>query len=251
MASKVSASVTSARPRLSVVLVDPVVTQESVLPAATVSLQKPVASASYSAPAVVTTSVIPAAGIAYINMVFSADIDMSGLFSYKIDSVSMQDGRSFSFSKAPSESFIVVDGLAKTLSKPFDESVSFGDLIETTLIFLREFTETQDVSDSVLLSFAQALFETPSIVDAKAFSFEKYLSDGFAMNDSAEAGDGIQFSFSTSIQNIVFTSDAEQKNFQKTRTDSVGTADSGFILQQDYIDLTYFAEDYVGVGYTF
>jgi hypothetical protein len=323
MASKVSASVTSARPRLSVVLVDAIVTQESVLPSATVSAQKPAASASYVAPTVVAASVIPAADIAYISMVFSADIDVSGLFSYKIDSVSMQDGKSISFTKSPSESFVVLDGIAHVFEKSASDSVSLDDLAVATLIFIREFAETQDISDSTLFAFAKyaassvllsddadksmSLSKTESVAlldlaaktvakyfvdsvnsgdtaylntqkffnesqsiadsvvqdisklladdaipaDALAFSITKSLSDGFGMNDSAESTDGLTFSFSIGVANIIFASDAEQKDFAKIRTDSFSLLDSGLLTNQDYIDPTYFAEDYVGASYVF
>jgi hypothetical protein len=251
MASKVTASVTNARPRLSVTLVDAIVEADRAIPVASTARVIPNVSASYAAPSAVASYTIPAVDIAYINLILNADIDVSGLLKFVPESVTLTDGTVIAFTKTFADAASLVDVVSLAFEKLLADSISLSDSIETILIFLREFAEIQGVNDSVVLSFAQALSETLNITESTAISFEKFLSDGFAMNDSAEAGDGITFSFSTSIQNIVFTSDAEQKSFQKTRTDSVNTADSGFILQQDYIDLTYFAEDYVGVGYTF
>ena len=37
----------------------------------------------------------------------------------------------------------------------------------------------------------------------------------------------------------------------KGLSNSVATADSGSVLKQDYCDITYFSDDYVGAKYTF
>lgn len=242
MSSKVTASVTDTRLRLSVVLVDAVTNQESVLP-----------TASYIAPIAATISVIPAANISYISIVFSADIDVSGLFSYKIDSVALTDGKAITMTKAPSESFVIIDGFVYALNKSISDSASLFDLVTKTCIFIRNFAEVQSVADSSVKNIAKLLSDNAIPADAVAFGITKtkQLVDGFAMNDSAESSDGLTFSFSISVSNVIFTSDGSQRSFVKTRTESVGTADAGFILQQDYVDLTYFSEDYVGVGYTF
>ena len=248
---KVTASVTTARPRLSVALVDAIVEADRVIPIASAARVIPNATASYVQPSANATYVIPATDIAYISLVFVADIDVTGLFRYTAESVTLTDGTAISFTKSPSEIASTADAVYLAVEKLLADTISLADSINTTLVFLRDFSESQAIDDAIALSYQKLLAETPNITDSLAISFERTLSDGVGMNDSAEAGDGITFSFATSIQNIVFTSDADQRNFQKTRTESVSTSDSGFVLQQDYIDLTYFAEDYVGVGYTF
>ena len=323
MASKVTASITTARPRLGVVIVDPVVESGSVVPVVTAQLTQPIVTTGYVSAVATTSYVIPAPNISYISMIFSADIDVSGLFSCKIDSVTLTDGKIISFAKSQSELFVVSDGIAKLLSRPVADSISLSDITTRTLIFLRSFADTQSISDasdilfakvaahSVLMSDAFAsvfsksasdsvvvaelsaktvakyLADTFSIsdstylatdklfadsqsladqvilgvdkllseslipADAVAFDITKSIADGFAMNDSADATDGLTFTFSISVSNVIFVSDAEQKSFETARTDSVGAGDAGTLTNQNYIDPTYFAEDYVGASYTF
>ena len=129
--------------------------------------------------------------------------------------------------------------------------MSLLDSLLATLIFLRDFSETQNAEDFFALSFSRSISEYVYSNDATQFSLAKTLTDGFAMNDSSEATDGITFSFAHGVENVVTSSDSSFRSFAKTKTDSVSIGDSGVLVQQDYIDLTYFAEDYVGVGYFF
>jgi hypothetical protein len=323
MASKVTASVTNARPRLSVTLVDAIVESDRVIPLAEVSRVAPNITTSYVSPLAVASYTIPAADIAYINLFLDAEIDVSGLFRYIAESVTLNDGSVIAFAKSQSDSFFIDDFIFSDVGKSLADTITLSDILVPTLVFLRDFADTQSISDSTVLAFAkqaassvlmsevlarsfdknssdavliaelasrsvakyltdsvssgdatylnsQKLFnETQSIADAAvrdiakliadsvvpadaiAFDISKTLADGFAINDSAEAADGLTFTFSISVQNIIFTSDAEQKSFDKTRTDSVGIADSGLLSNQDYIDPTYFAEDYVGASYIF
>lgn len=323
MTSKVSASVTSARPRLSITLVDAVVDRELISPHIDASVLSPSVSTLHVSPVASVSSVIPATEIAYISMTFTADIDISGLFRYCIDSVSMVDGRSISITKAPSEMFAVLDGVAYTFGKISTDSVSALDFAVITLVILRSFADSQGIDDSTTITFTKSAYNSLTasdstnksielgkadiasvlellvktaekyqaddltIIDASyvwssknfsdissisdsiakdgvglavdyltpydilSFSISKSIDDGFAMNDSAEAIDGLLFSFSIGIQNVVFLSDADQKNFEKTKSDSLSTSDSGLLMMQDYIDLTYFSEDYVGTSYIF
>ena len=323
MASKVTASVTNARPRLSVTLVDAIVESDRVIPLADVSRVAPNITTSYVNPLAVASYTIPAADIAYINLFLDADIDVTGLFKYTAESVTLNDGSVIAFAKSQSDSFFIDDFIFSDVGKSLADTITLSDILVPTLVFLRDFADTQSISDSTVLAFAKQaassvlasenlvkdygkslsdtvliaelasltvarfLTESFSFADAKflssqkiltevqsvadaavidisklltdsaipsdviAFNISKALSDGFAMNDSADATDGLTFSFSIGVQNVIFASDVVARSFQKPRTDSVGTADSGLLSNQNYIDPTYFAEDYVGASYTF
>lgn len=245
MISRVTASATNARPRLSVVVVDATVDSSSIVPTVDSYSVKPKVSASYVDPIATTTTVVPATEIAYINLVFTADIDLSGLFSFKVESITLQDGTSFAFTKSPTESFVVLDGVAHQFSKPVSDSISLMDFAVTVLIFLRELSDTQSISDATALSFERLFIEYVYAFDVATRFFEKSNADLMSVADL------LSMVVTKRHDSLTTIYDAEQKTFQKIKTDSVVTLDSGFVLQQNYIDLTYFAEDYVGVGYAF
>jgi hypothetical protein len=289
-------SVASAKPRASVVVVDPVT------------------SVSYS---------IAASSIAYVELGVSAELDTSGLFKFIPDSVVTTDQLVFSLSKPAQDSFSLADASTLLVDKALGDQVSFEDSLLVTLIFLRDFANQYDLSDELVLDIAkaavdsvivsdalalsldkpfadvQALADAASIATAKAladsyslddaatlsysklvadasemvdlivfsiekalndsqpviddlaFSHSKELSDGFAMNDGFGATDGLDFSLSTTFSNVAFISDEATLSTAPAFADSVGVTDSGFILSQDYCDLTYFAQDYVGTAISF
>lgn len=138
---------------------------------------------------------------------------------------------------------------AKSVAKFLVDSVNTGDT--TFLNPQKLFNETQPIADAAVRDISKILSDSTFSADVLAFNITKSLSDGFAMNDSADATDGLTFSFSIGVANVIFVSDSAVRSLQKPIADSVSMSDSGFLLQQDYCDLTYFAEDYVGVGFVF
>jgi hypothetical protein len=194
---------------------------------------------------------IPVPEISYIYLQVLASLDSTGLFKFVTDSAVVSDGESFSLSKALIDSVPMSDSIATQYSKPLSDALTMSDVFSKILIIIRSFSETQVVDDVFTKAFAKFVNESVTPTDVVSKSFSKSLQDGFAMNDSSEATDGITFAFAHAVQNIVTASDASIRGFTKTRTDSVSTSDSGILVQQDYVDLTYFAEDYVGVSYVF
>lgn len=165
------------------------------------------------------------------------------------DSVLMSDSLSRVFSKSITETVAIAELASRSVAKFLVDTVSLGD--DKYLSSQKNFVEVQSIADATVINIIKLLAESAIPVDTIALNISKNLTDGFAMNDSAEAADGLTFTFSIGVQNVIFVSDSDARSFQKPRTDSVSMSDSGFLLQQDYCDLTYFAEDYVGVGFSF
>lgn len=202
-------------------------------------------------PVVDVSRSIPVSEISYIYLQVLASLDSTGRFAYITDSAVVSDGKAFSFSKSLADSALTTDYVFESFEKSLSEVVTLLDSLTRTLILIRNFAETQGVDDVFAKVFEKFVYEYVTPEDVIVKSFSKQFQDGFAMNDSSEATDGITFAFAHAVQNIVTASDASVRGFTKTRTDSVSTSDSGILVQQDYVDLTYFAEDYVGVGYVF
>jgi hypothetical protein len=196
--------------------------------------------------------VVPVSQVDYVLLVVAASLDTSGRYRYLTDAFSVVDNISFSLSKNLTDSFSVADAAPTFVTtKPFADSVSFTELFSAILIFLRDFTDTQGFSDASNWAMEKPLADTVIYTDTKSFVLTRTFTDGFAMNDSFDLGDGAVYSFTKSINNVVFLSDSFSQIITKTVADSVTMSDSGLGSMQNYCDITYFAEGYVGISFTF
>jgi len=250
MSGKVSASVQNAKPRLSVTLVDAVVESERVLAKADISKITPVITRSQVIPTAAVAYTIPAAEIAYISLFLDVEIDNTGLFRYIPESVVLVDGKVIAFSKSPTDSVSFTDSQIRETSLGKADSVTILDVFQSLLIFVRLFEETISLSDASTKSVDKAASDSIATSETLAFTFEKYLSDAFALNDLSDVN-GTTISFSDFTNNVVSSSDLILLLSSKTIQDSVTSSDSGYLFSQGYCDLTYFAEDYVGEYRTF
>lgn len=250
MTGKVSASVQNAKPRLSVTLVDAVVESDRVLAKADISKITPVITRSQVIPTAAVAYTIPAADIAYINLFLDVLVDNSGLFRYTTESVVLTDGSVISFTKSPTESISLADTFFREMSLGKSDSVSLLDTLQALLIFVRTFTETISLSDALTKSLDLNKSESVATSETLAFTFSKYLSDSFALNDLSDVN-GTTISFADFTNNVVSSSDLVLLLSGKSIQDTVSSSDSGYLFSQSYCDLTYFAEDYVGEYRTF
>jgi len=250
MTGKVSASVQNAKPRLSVTLVDAVVESDRVLAKADTSRVIPVITKSQIVPTAAVTYTIPAAEIAYINLFLDVLVDTSGLYRYTTESVVLTDGSVISFAKSPTESVSLADTFFRETSLGKSDSVSLADVLESLLVFVRFFQDTTSLSDVIAKSFDINKSENVATSETIAFTFSKYLSDSFALNDLSDVN-GTTISFADFTNNVVSSSDLVLLLSSKSVQDTVSLSDSGYLFSQSYCDLTYFAEDYVGEYRTF
>ena len=219
---------------------------------ATVTSVRPRLSVSVADPTISVVRAVPATQIDYVLLVVAVGLDTSGRYRYLSDAFTVVDSISFSLSKSLTDSFEFTDAAPTfVVTKPFADAVSFTDLFSAMLIFLRNYSDTQSFTDSSAWSMDKALADTVTFTEAKSFVLTRSFSDGFAMNDSFDMGDGAVFTVTKSINNVVFLSDAISQIISKTVADSVTMSDSGMGNMQNYCDITYFAEDYVGISFTF
>lgn len=139
-----------------------------------------------------------------------------------------------------------------SVDKTLADDFGMSDSIFVQRVYIREFDEYLTIADGLSFSFGgEDVIENINAIDSPVFSYDKVLSDGVAMNDALGAGDGIAYTFATSVSNVAFATESAVLSSQTIKSETLVATDSGIIVQQDYVDLTYFAEDYVGVSYTF
>jgi hypothetical protein len=252
MVGKVSASTQNAKPRLSITLVDAVVESDRVLAKADISKITPIVTSSQVIPTAALAYTIPAADIAYIDLFLDIEIDNTGLFKYVGESVVLTDGRVMSFARTLSDTVSFPDSTAKDVSLSKSDSVSLSDTLSRLLIFIRLFNETVSLADAlaIVTTFNRSFSENAAISDSRAFTFEKYLFDSFALNDLSDVN-GTTISFADFTNNVISASDARFLANSKLFQDALSLTDSGNLRSQNYCDPTYFAEDYVGESRTF
>ena len=102
--------------------------------------------------------------------------------------------------------------LEATYSRAFDDSFAASDAVIVQVSFVRDQTETLIAGDFISL----------------AWGFNRVFADSFVVQESQVSLVG------------------------KAQSDTIGTADSGVLISQDYVDNNlYFADDYVGEKRTF
>lgn len=197
------------------------------------------------------THVVPVVQVDHVLMAVAASMDTSGRYRYIQDIAVVVDVTAFSVTKPFADAIASpIDSQALSTGKTIADSVSFADTLVPVLIFLRDFAETLTVPDAKALLVSPAYVEAVAPTDTIALKHDKAFDDGFAMNDMADAG-GPVWSFSDTTANIIAMSDSSLLSNDKGISDSLAATDSGVLSVQDYCDMTYFLEDYVGTSRTF
>ena len=161
------------------------------------------------------------------------------------DAVTMVEQRSMSFSRPVFDTFTTSDNVAKSFSRVLTDSYAVADL--RRIAFSRPVTDSAAVSDAVLAILHKTISDLFFAQDDAIRFVQKLVNDGVAMSDGFDAGDGAVYSFSKGISNVTIVADATAKTPAKGLSEQVALADSGYLVTQDYCDITYFADDYVGV----
>lgn len=165
------------------------------------------------------------------------------------ESAVMSDATAKQVTKSNSDTFALGDAAAKQFTKNIVDAYGLTDVSRYS--FTKISSDTLTTPDAMARAFSKALADTFSLQDTEIFSLAKLISDGVAMNDGFDAGDGAVYTFSKGISNVTMVSDATSRQSNKVTADTVTTADAGSLVNQNYCDITYFAEDYVGESRVF
>jgi hypothetical protein len=141
--------------------------------------------------------------------------------------------------------FDMADDETVSALKGLSDSIEMQDSLTTLLLFLRDFaddvavadadarvyslpkTEQVAVADNDFIDWAKSLAHNVTPVDVSVFLAEKFFSESLT------------------------AAEAKALLFAAARVESVTVTDVGIVSIQDYCDLGYFAEDYVGLSQSF
>jgi hypothetical protein len=186
------------------------------------------------------------------NVTFTSDATTTTALKLLQDTQTLQDLVAKTPNKALADVFDLTDDETVAALKGLSDSVTMQDTIATLLLFIRDFSDSVSVPDLRATLFTPATkAEQIFVADTDNIDYQKNIADGFAMNDGSEAVDGSTYSFHKGISNVAFVGDVRSLIFAASRVESVAVADAGLLSVQDYCDLSYFAEDYVGLSQSF
>lgn len=168
-----------------------------------------------------------------------------------LEAIGIQDVRRYVLTKALSETINTpLDTTARVINKVLKDSVSITDVVTAFKLYIRNFSDSVSVpDDGDNLVISQPKTETASATDASFRGVNKPFVEGITLIDGMD-GD-LDFSFIKVVSELVAPLDAKVVDFRPTKADNVLTSSSGILAMQDYCDITYFLEDYVGTSRSF
>jgi len=139
------------------------------------------------------------------------------------------------------------ENIVKDLHKPtIEDSVTFGEVVSTLLFFFRTPIDSVDFTETVL--FAVELHKADTFVVDDTTSLQPNLIKSENTDMSEEQTFDITKPGVTDNPNI---NDSPSLGFERDGiTDSAATSETGTVVSQDYGEIDYFRNDYVGEART-
>jgi hypothetical protein len=137
----------------------------------------------------------------------------------------------------------------RAVGKSLFDVVTQADFIHIVKIFIRSFGDTFSVPDFSARQFTSAKYEIQPVIDDLSVEYTKNVSELLSMADAMDGG--IQYQIIKVRADSIESLDAYRVDFSANKADNVSTSSSGVLSMQDYCDITYFLEDYVGLSRAF
>lgn len=201
----------------------------------------------------------------------TADVITHKSFGKKLtDSASGADALIYDLAKTVSpDSAIVVDAYAiltakvfadvlaqptdaitgKTFTKVLADSISFSDSVEAHKLYIRTFADSLTAPDLYASEFVGPEADSAATTDTYNHIMQKNFFESTVLIDNMDGN--IEYHIIKLIGELLSASDSKVIDFATNKSDNVISLDSGVLSMQDYCDITYFAEDYVGLSRTF
>jgi hypothetical protein len=144
---------------------------------------------------------------------------------------------------------VTTSKVSKTLQKVFADSITFEDLVTTTLEYIRNFADSQEILDAYVAQFEPVETDLTAMADETNFATALSKQEALLLIDNMD-GD-LTYALIKSISLSVAPEDLLAVAFSTVKTDTTTLESAGLANTQNYCDPSYFAEDYVGENRTF
>lgn len=145
---------------------------------------------------------------------------------------------------------VPVDSITYAVGKAISESVTLIEAIQVFKVYIRNFTEVINAPDVSALNIQPGQKQDLAVVsDSDTLSVSKSLSESIGLQDNMDGN--IEYLLIKVLSEMLAVSDTQTVVFAANKSDNAVLSSSGSLLMQDYCDITYFLEDYVGQTRTF
>jgi hypothetical protein len=179
------------------------------------------------------------------NVAFVNDATTTAALKLLQDTQVMQDLVAKDLSRPIADAFDMADDETVSALKGLSDSIEMQDSLVTLLLFLRNFADDVAVADADTREYLLLKTEQVAVADNDFIDWAKSLAHSVALADVSVFLAEKPFSESLSA------AEAKALSFTTARVESVTVTDVGIVSIQDYCDLGYFAEDYVGLSQSF
>jgi hypothetical protein len=180
-----------------------------------------------------------------------ADADQISFFKALADFTNPTDLAALSTVKALADDISApTDSVANAIHKVFADSVTLVDFAQAFKLYIRTFNETLTTPDLYSDFFESGVTADDATVADESFRVTgKVFTEGLNAIDNMD-GD-LTYAFIKVIGELLTTPDLQIIDFSTQKADNIAIDSSGVLSMQDYCDITYFLEDYVGLSRTF
>lgn len=168
---------------------------------------------------------------------------------YSVDIVTPTDLVALTTTKNLDDSVSNSDAKALLVSPTYAETVPLADSASRVVDFIRNYSDSAALDDVATRSTSLDKQEGLATSDSSSLATVKGLSEGFTLLDNMD-GD-IEYQVVKVISEALALSEQQVIDFTTESSDNILTSSSGVLAMQDYADITYFLEDYVGLTRSF
>jgi len=211
----------------------------------------------------------PTFTVSYIEINICAAVTFPGVLGVEV--ITPTDLVNLTFSKPINDLQSILDQDTLSINKGIGDNLAFTDFVATLLVFQRTFSEIANLSDASIRNLTKPLSDAISVPDLATLSFVKapstdqVTSADTSYKDFEKLVKGLaqnycdpSYFLENYVQDIVtgdwvYASDSVTKlvTYGRQISDNMPLSSSGLLSMQNYSDLTYFLEDYVGTSRTF
>jgi hypothetical protein len=159
------------------------------------------------------------------------------------DTAAATDAKTVNFGKAVSDAPAATDAATVQVAKVLTDAYAVTDAAAKSTA--KSFSDAYAATDAAVKTTNKVISDIGALTDAAYNNMTK------ALADTAGTTDQRTFSLSRSLADSGAATDSVGKTIAPAKTDSASLTDAGAVRMQSYCDITYFAEDYVGVTFTF
>jgi hypothetical protein len=179
------------------------------------------------------------------NVAFANDATATAALKLLQDTQALQDLVAKDLSRPIADVFDMADDETVSALKGLSDSIEMQDSLTALLLFLRNFADDVAVADADARVYSLPKTEQVAVADNDFIDWAKSLAH------SVTPADVSVFLAEKPFSESLVAAEAKTLLFATARVESVTVPDVGLLSVQDYCDLSYFAEDYVGFSQSF